>query len=214
MPQKDDFLTRMQEQVNLTLEQVRALESEGELSRALDTLHDMQQRVTGLESTLLHHLSDTDLLMLLAPSGQPNLEKTLQCAELLGAEYALREAHGDADPALAHKALALYLSALTAEPGLLNHYGPQLEALARLAHDALPTDMPHQLVLSYTQAGQFAEAENWLYRWQDLEPEAARRQAEAFYRELLSLDDATLEAGGLPRDEVEEGLAQLTETRT
>jgi hypothetical protein len=213
MPQKDDFLTRLQEQVNLTLEQVRVLEAEGELDTALETLHDMQQRVTGLESTLLHHLSETDLLMLLTPAGQPNLEKTLQCAELLGAEYALREAHGGAEPALAHKALALYLSALTAESGLLNHYSAQLETLARLAHYALPTDMQQQLVLSYAQAGQFANAENWLYRWQALEPEAARAQAEIFYRELLDLDDAALEAGGLPRDEVEEGLAQITETR-
>lgn len=50
---------------------------------------------------------------------------------------------------------------------------------------------------------QWAEAENWLFRALDLS-DAHRERALAFYDRLLSLDDATLVAGGLPRKEVEE----------
>lgn len=205
MPQKDDFLTRLQEQVRLTVEHARELEPEA----AFATLHDMQRRVTGLDSVLLHRLSSADLLMLLGTSS-PNVEKSLQCAELFDAEDALIREQGGADPALAQKALALYLDALNTEPTLVEHYDQQLEGLAVRLGDDLPLEAQRAFVELYAGAGCYAEAENWLYRWGEGEPEAARVRAEAFYRDLLALDDAQLEGGGLPRDEVEEGLAALS----
>lgn len=206
MPQKDDFLTRLQEQVRLTVEHARTLEPEA----ALAALHDMQRRVTGLDSTLLHRLPSADLLLLLAPTGSTNVEKSLQGAELFDAEETLIREHGGADPALAQKALALYLSALSAEPALLEHYDQQLEGVAARLGNDLPLEAQRAFVELYAGAGRYAEAENWLYRWGEQEPEAARVRGEAFYRALLALDDAQLEGGGLPRDEVEEGLAALS----
>ena len=210
MPQKDDFLSRLQEQVRLTLGRVRELERSGQPETALVTLHDMQRRVTGLDSDLLHRLPSPDLLLLLSPTGVPNLEKSLQCAELLDAEDALLRAQGGADAALAQKALALYLNALGTEPGLISDYGSQLEALAERLGYVLPPETQGQLVEIYAEAGRYADAENWLYRWGQGEPEAARVRAEAFYHDLLALDDTQLEDGGLPRNEVEEGLAALS----
>lgn len=208
MPQKDDFLTRLQEQLRSTLEQVHALSASGQPDAALHALHEAQRRTLGLDSELLHRISSADLLTLLGPTGFPDVEKCLLCAEGLSAEYQLLAAQRDTDPALAYKALDLYLSALSLEPGFVSHYSARLGALTHALAFDLPVDTTRQLVEVYTQGGLFAEAENWLYRWGERDP-AARLYAESFYQDLLKLDDAALAQGGLPRDEVEEGLAAL-----
>ncbi len=210
MPQKDDFLTRLQEQVNLTLTRVRELERLEQPGEALGLLYDTLQRVTGLDSALLHRLPSADLLLLLGPTGARSVEKCLQCAELFSAEDALLRAQGTPDPEVAYKALTLYLNALGTEPGLVAHYGASIDDLAARLDYALPSETLSGFVEVYAGAGRYAEAENWLYRWGALEPGAARTRTEAFYRDLLALSDEQLEAGGLPRDEVEEGLAALS----
>jgi tetratricopeptide (TPR) repeat protein len=212
MPQKDDFLTRLQAQLFETLEQVRALEAAGHLDEALVALHEAQRSIVGLDHALLHRLPSADLLRLLGPSGFPDVERCLQCAELLAAEFEVRAAQGDADPAQAHKALDLYLNALAAEPGFAPHLHARLTALSQALAYAVPSAAQRGLAEVYVRAGRFDEAENWLYRWAETEPEAARARAEVFYRELLGLDDAALEDGGLPRAEVEEGLASVRGT--
>lgn len=213
MPQKDDFLMRLQEPLELAREQAQERAQAGDLKGALLTLHAMQRRVVGLDSDLVARLSSTDLLLLLGPGGLPDLEKTVQCAELLRAEFELLSAQGRGDPALADKALELYLYALEAEPGFVPDYRGALEGLAQAPGGALTPATQARLVELYAQAGAFADAENWLYRWQERDPEAAQARAEAFYRELLTLEDDALERGGLPRNEVEEGLATLTGAR-
>lgn len=210
MPQKDDFLTRLQAELAGTLEQARRLYSGGETAAALATLHEAQRRIVGIDHDLLRRIGSADLLVLLGGAGAPDTEKCLHCAELLAAEYELRADSGEADAAQGHKALALYLSVLDAEPGLAPHYGERLQTLTRSLGDAAPPATQEQLVAAYLHAGRFDEAENWLYRLLNAEPKAARVRAEAFYRELLTLDDGVLEAGGLPRAEVEEGLANAT----
>ncbi|MDQ3460312.1 MAG: DUF6483 family protein, partial [Deinococcota bacterium] len=53
-------------------------------------------------------------------------------------------------------------------------------------------------------------AEDVLFSLLEAAPdELLLEQGRSFYRTLLSLDDDSLEAGGLPRDEVEEGLGEL-----
>lgn len=212
MPQKDDFLTRLQEQLVRTLERARYLDTVGQTEEALGTIRQAQRTLVGLDSDLLHRISSTDLLLLLGGTGVPDTEKCLHCAELLSAEVAIRAAHGEADPAQAHKALDLYISALSAEPGFAAHYGERLETLTQGLGYAVSEAAQGQLVDVYTHAGRFDRAENWLYRWGELEPDAARARAGVFYRTLLGLDDTVLEQGGLPRTEVEEGLANLTGT--
>jgi len=174
-------------------------------------LQGAQRSMVGLESDLLRRLSSADLLVLLGGAGgTPDVEKCLQCAELLSAEHELRTDLGEDDSAQARKALELYLNVLAAEPDFAPHYSGRLLALTRSLGYAAPPPVQAQLIDAYMHAGRFDEAENWLYRLLNAEPGAARVRAKAFYRELLTLDDAALEAGGLPRAEVEEGLANAT----
>ena len=212
MPQKDDFLSRLQAQLNETLTRVHGLSAAGRLDDALVLLRTAQRNVVGLDA-LLKRLSSADLLGLLGSAGTPDLEKTLACAELLSAEFEVLLLRGEADPTQAHKALELYLAALDGEPGFAPHYSKRLDTLTQglqTLRYALPPQTQHALAEVYRAAGRFDAAENWLYRWREAEPGNAQPWAEAFYRDLLSLPDEVLAAGGLPRDEVKEGLADVT----
>lgn len=79
----------------------------------------------------------------------------------------------------------------------------------QLTADALPTDTRRLLVEQYMRAGQFAEAENWLFRWAKVadpsDAQALAAAGEAFYAHLRAQPDDTLTAGDLPRAEVAEG---------
>ena len=210
MPQKDDFLSRLQAQLNETLVRVRKLSAEGRFDEALADIRKTQRSVLGLEPTLLNRLSSADLLSLLGPTGTPDLERTLGAAELLSAEFEILAFQGEADPTQAQKALELYLNVLAIEPGFAPHYSARLDVLTEgLGHVVAPATQ-RALAEAYRAAGRFDAAENWLYRWRELEPDAARGWAETFYGELLRLTDEVLTQGGLPRDEVEEGLVGVT----
>lgn len=211
MPQKDDSLTRVQAELLRTLATARQRHAAGDTPAALAALHEAQRRTVGLDSDLVRRLGSADLLVLLGGvGGSPDVDKYLYCAELLAAEHELLADSGEDDAAQARKALELYLSALAAEPGFAPHYSERLRTLTRSLAYAAPPDTQAQLVTAYLHAGRFDEAENWLYRLMNTEPEVARVRAEAFYRELLTFADEVLEAGGLPRTEVEEGLVDAT----
>ena len=208
MPQKDDFLTRQQEQLRETVRRAQELDRTNP-DEALAHLRGAMRELVGLEHHLAERLPAAELLRLLGPTGYPDLERVLVCAGLLDAEHELLSRQGVADPARAERVLGLYLAALTAEPGFAPSYAERLDALTREL-DGLPVAVQRDLAAAYRHAGRFDRAEDWLYRWGESEPEAAGRWAESFYRELLGLPDEVLAAGGLPREEVEEGLASTT----
>ena len=209
MPQKDDFLTRQQERLRDTV--LWAEERyDTDPDEALAYLRGALRELVGLEHNLAARLPAGELLRLLGPSGYPDLERVLLLAGLLDAEHELLARGGVPDPAGAERVLELYLAALDAEPGFAPDYAERLDALTQET-DALPVSLQADLAAAYRHAGRFDAAEDWLYRWGEAEPEAAGRWAETFYRELLTLPDEVLTAGGLPRNEVEEGLANVTD---
>lgn len=208
MPQKDDFLTRQQDRLQDTILQAQE-RYDTDPDEALAYLRGALRELVGLEHDLAARLPAGELLRLLGPSGYPDLERVLLLAGLLDAEHELLGRSGVRDPVGAERVLELYLAALNAEPGFAPDYAERLDTLTQMA-DALPTSLQADLAAAYRHAGRFDAAEDWLYRWGEAEPEAAGRWAETFYRELLDLPDEVLKAGGLPRDEVEEGLANVT----
>ncbi len=207
MPQKDDFLSRLQAQLDETFERVYRLSAKGRSDEALEVVRAAQRSILGLEPALLHRFSSADLLGFLGFGSLPDIDRTLGAAELLSAEFELLARQGEADPAQAHKALELYLAVLDTEPGFAPRYSGRLDVLTQSLDYALPPETQRALAEAYRAAGRFGEAENWLYRWREAEPDAAQAWAETFYRDLLRLSDDALIEGGLPRDEVEEGLA-------
>lgn len=93
--------------------------------------------------------------------------------------------------------------------------GEVAEALAEISGDddaaTLYLTAQVNLVTFCEAAGQFADAEDALFKALHVAPGHPDLLARGrrLYRDLLALDDATLAAGDLPRDEVEESLARL-----
>lgn len=101
-----------------------------------------------------------------------------------------------------------------------HEHGLAPEQLALYAVDAvldqmtdyeLPADIKYDLFLYYEDTGEYARAEDMLHEALQASDsnQALIDEGISFYEWLLTLPDTELDAGNLPRDEVEEGLAQL-----
>ncbi len=98
-------------------------------------------------------------------------------------------------------------------------WGKVAEAQSEVAYEAggesvLPVYVTSQInLISFFEAvGQFAQAENALFKALDVvgeHPQILERGV-AFYDEIRKLTDESLEAGDLPRDEVEESFAEVS----
>lgn len=207
-----DYLMRMIEQVTDVLGQVMGLRRRKEHHEAQRVIDDLFDRRFRLNGRLVQSLSAKDLAAMLTVNG------TTDTASLEAVARLVKE-HGDIEDELGNegaryarycKALDLYLHLAVAarETRLGDAREAVRELLALLSPYELPPETKRLLAGWHEHEGRYAEAENWLHEYLE-DAEEGRDEAEAFYRRLLLLDDARLEAGGLTREEAETGLAEL-----
>lgn len=199
------FLERLSEmrlQVSRLKEAQQPEEARAQIELAL-------KRFTGSNLQLIHALPTEQLVALLASGGRINAEKGLFIAEMLILEAELTP--GPAKEEVSLKALTLYLEAFGEEDELIHAYGQRVaEVMDGLKRVAMPTGLKHRVFEHYAASGGYARAENLLFELVGDEPDAALlERGRQFYLELLGRSDSALEAGGLPRDEVAESLAEL-----
>jgi hypothetical protein len=112
------------------------------------------------------------------------------------------------------KALHVMLGVrLRPDPEPLPEYAPSIaDLLDALKAEDLPSRTYAALMLFHESEGDFAKAEDALFEMLRAEPgnDAVRNMGEAFYHRLTALSDEALAAGGLPRDELRAGLAELS----
>ena len=210
MPIKDDFLTRMTERLEQTLVEVDTLTEQGHVDEALAHINTAYRESTGSDAQMVHRLSTDDLLNLLSTTGVLEVEKCLFMAELLFAEANVKVSQGMNVGAQDYfKTLELYLHALITEAGLIPHYQDKVTQLVDLLGE-LPYATERRLFAYDALKGDFAGAEDRLFELleQDVNDDLLE-EGLGFYTQLLTLSDEELEAGNLPRDEVEESLASL-----
>lgn len=211
-----DYLMRMIQQFSGVLVRVLRLRKEGKTEEALALLTDTYGKLAGLPSSLVHALSEDDLIALLRAQGRLDPERCLGLAELLreeGHAYDDVERYDESFPRYL-KALRLYLEIVGEDEELAEERIPGLEdVIEQLAGLDLPTGTAERLVAYLEEAGQFDQAENALLHRVDAAPEdrVAIDAAVRFYRRLLSRSDAELIVGGLTRDEVMDGLDRLSD---
>lgn len=164
-------------------------------------------------------LSDGEILARLTLGDPPQLvqEKCVVLAVVLEQLGIIFLANGRQDVAR-----DCFLKALHLVVGLrLRGASPQLAehapAIERLADRLRPlTASPRtwaSLVLLFEREGRFAKAEDALFTLLDAAPDNAEaiEIGIAFYKRLSALSDTTLQAGDLPRPEVDSGLAVMQE---
>jgi hypothetical protein len=110
------------------------------------------------------------------------------------------------------KALHVLLqTALRSEDAEWPEFVPPIDVLADNLKEALPVQTHGLLMQHFERSGQFAKAEDSFHAALEQFPDspALRQLGVSFYQRLLAKSDSALEAGNLPRAEVEAGLEQL-----
>jgi len=205
-----DVLMRQVQQAAQAIAQLLMHRRNGQPDEALTVAHEALQlhfdlRADALRTYTYGHLAerfrfDTD--------AHADRARTLSDLLLHLGELRRVQDHGDA---LHPLRLALRLELDRAEHARRPlHTTDRIDRRARpLTADVLPPETLRLLVAQYTRAGQFAEAENWLFRWakaaRPSDAPALAAAGEAFYTHLRAQPDDALAAGNLPRAEVAEG---------
>jgi tetratricopeptide (TPR) repeat protein len=194
------------------LARVLALAKGGKRDEAIGLFDEAYKPIAGVSGKVVATLDEEQLLTLLTSGSAPDPRRLTVAIELLVTEADLRAEAGEEQQAAAHYRRALGLTAY-----LAGHLGrlPDGDLPRKLADRAgmlalTPAQRLH-LARLHEALGQYGDAEDVLFEVLDDDPEAtaAIDHGIAFYQRLLAKDDAELEAGNLPRDEVRSALAEL-----
>ena len=199
------------------LSRMRTLKQGQRWAEAGDELDAEFKKLIGDNVQSLPRLSETDLLARLMRGGPTHLvrDKTLMLTTLLTEAGDVAAAEGrDADSRECYlKALHLLLEVLSRDEVFeCPEFVPRVEVLvSALKSTPLPVRTCAMLMQHYERTGEFAKAEDALFAMQEADPDnhTIVEFGIAFYQRLLARNDATLDAAGLPRLEVEDGLKQL-----
>ncbi|MBE2219950.1 MAG: hypothetical protein IAF02_00330, partial [Anaerolineae bacterium] len=202
----------------VVIAQVAKLGKEEEYQDALDITDGALRQLTGLGTDAWLSMETDDILANLSMREDlGGVETAVFMAGIFYQEGELHALQDDDDSADFRflKAMQLQLAILNTHPDMpMPEVVPSVPVMqARLAENdvLLPEETNQALIIYYETTGAFSAAEDVLYEWIDSEPGSseALEAGIAFYQALLLKSDDELEAGGLPRDEVDEGLADL-----
>jgi len=207
-----DYILRMMQQISLFIAGVFRIRKEGDLHTAYEEVLSGYGHLTGLPASLVHGLSEEDLLVLLTARGDLPVDRCIGLAELLREEGEILLEEGREDEAWPRlvKALRFYLEVLSEEPDLRSADIPGLDEVIGMISWHPVGDGTRSLLLPYLEAtGQFDKLENALIAWFDTGDPRTQEIAADTYRRLLMKSDAELIVGGLTAGEVREALADL-----
>jgi tetratricopeptide (TPR) repeat protein len=207
-----DYILRMIQQMGLFVTGILQRRKDGDDGQALVEIEEAYGRMTGLHASLVHGLSEDDLVSMMTAQGSIHPERFVAMAILLHEEGDIYSDHEDIAQALPRmqKALRLYLEAWERSDALRHETIPGLDQTITWMAGYPVTPDTRLLLLDYLEEkGRFDEAENLILDWIEGESDEAFDYAEAFYQRLLELSDAELIVGGLTRDEVRAGLEAL-----
>ncbi|AJY75674.1 DUF6483 family protein [Paenibacillus beijingensis] len=210
-----DYFMRMIGQMSEAMGQVMGLRSQRKQEEALLVIDDLLEKQFRLNARLLRGLADDDLIALMTTNGIPEQENLQAVALLFKEEADIYEEMGNETQAYQLRLRSLHLfmrlSLMGSEPALADPAAETDKLLERLAAYELPAATKELLTKWLEDQGRFDQAENMLYeRLEDGVSEAG--EAEDFYRRLLLHDDAKLEAGGVSREEIVQGLGDILRT--
>ena len=211
---ESDFILRLVQQLTQALARILGRRAAGEEDQLEEELDEFTRTGFGMSLELLASMRDDELFQLIVRDHHADYERLALLARILYERSQSTRAACVGEPAWSRKALRI-LAAL-GESGHTEAQTEHRQAFRVLlaAHDtgAPAMSVLHDLWLGYEAVGDFARAEDKLYALVATAPEDYVDAGQAFYQRLLTRDDDTLENGGLPRDEVQEGLERWQRT--
>ena len=208
-----DYILHLVEATVAALCRVLGHKQAGNYPAALADVRRTASELLGLEEKAWLALSDRQLARLLTADGRLHRERCAVAAVLLKEEAALLNLLGETECARRQqiKALSLLLDVTTHGvnvPGI--DCAAEIAALRDCLSDSdLPAHVESGLLQHHELRGEFAEAENVLFRLAETRGPEMFAAGSAFYQRLLAQPDDALERGNLPRAEVESGLLEF-----
>jgi tetratricopeptide (TPR) repeat protein len=218
------------------LARILTLAKGGKRDEAIGLFDEAYKPIAGVSGKVVATLDEEQLLTLLTSGSAPDPRRLTVAIELLVTEADLRAEAGEEQQAAGHYRRALGLTAyLAGHLGRLPDGDLPRKLADRAGMLALTPAQRLHLARLHEALGQYGDAEDVLFELLDDDP-AARASGSrasrasgsgasrasgsrddttaidhgiAFYQRLLAKDDAELEAGNLPRDEVRSALAEL-----
>jgi len=215
MPYSQDYIKRMIEQFGEFLLALKQLLAENRQEQAREQLDLAYRELLGMDAQFIREAPDDYLILIGGLSQVGDMDKSAVLGDLLTADGDWHTLRGDYELAQTCylKATSVLVEALLRQPfGTSREYVEKIEALVeKLAHFEVPYQTRERLFRYHERMGKYAEAEDELYHLLAEAPddESLIEAGIAFYERLLQLKDHELLIGGLPRDEVQAGLAEL-----
>ena len=211
-----DYILRLVEQLAKTLGAILTLRKAKRYNEAEEAITDAAKNLVGLDVRTLHALPLDQIVALFSPGGVLDPGKSLVVAELLYEHGELKTLEGEDGVAYQSRvrALGLYLEVSGREsleriPDA-DRYLEKIETLlGELAPYGPASEIQKRLIWHYEREGAYADAEDTLFELIDAGHAELVPEGIELYERLLAKPDDALDRGKLPREEVEEGLAQL-----
>jgi hypothetical protein len=207
-----DYLMRQIEQAARVLAAIMKKALGGEVDQALTMFDQAYQPLLGVSQRVVSTLTDEQLISLLTSGSMPDLRRVASVLEVVKSEADVHAQAGHEQAAAVRYRRALSLAGyLAGRSSELLDTGLAGELVERTAGMALDPGQRLGLARVLESLGRYADGEDVLFEAiDDLPADTGLVDAGiAFYQRLLALEDADLETGGLPRDEVRSGLAEL-----
>ena len=212
-----DYILRMIEEFAQALTRIASFKRGRLWNEASVAVDGEFERLMGAGAAAAARLSETELLARIINGGPTHVvrEKTLMVSALFkeAGDLATTQDRLDEGRSFYLKGLHLLLETLACEePFECPDFVPQVEMFVAALRDSnLPLETQARLMRHYEQVGEFAKAEDCLFEMLDSEPErpGLKEFGIAFYERLRGQSDASLEAGNLPRAELDHALADI-----
>lgn len=206
-----DYILRMIQQLSRVLAKILKLKQEQQFDAALFEVNAAGKKLLRLDLDMLAEFDEENLVETFRPANNLDAMSCLITAELLLSKIELDSFAEEKKVDLRKKALRLFLEAVTTLETLLTDEVLekilQLEQL--LENHALSGETFHAQFRLREYRAEYAEAENYLFLWANTGAVEALREGEKFFWRLRRLSDSQLLSGGLPREELDDGIADL-----
>lgn len=212
MIRKDQTSALVQQMAGL-LPRLVELKQQQRYQEAIDEINETVRTNLGLAPRFVKGVTGQDLLGMVH-SGLISAERTVALAKLLKERADVNWAQGQPNNGLIRtvKALSLYLEVFDQQrDGVFADYFSDVELLAANAADhPLPGETRKKLFRFYEASGKYSKAEDMLFEALEVSGEGEwLEMGRQFYDRLAQKSDEDLEAGNLPREELEESRTDL-----
>lgn len=210
---RKDYLMGMIEDMTTMIAKAFGLKEQKKYTEALWETDDLMRKNFRLNSELVNRMPTEEIVEMFRVGATVEVDQLQGLARMVSVEADIYAAAGNEDEAVVRriKALNLFLySAINQADRSLLDYPAQIDGLLdALEEFVLPAAVEKLMVEYEQQEGYYDNAADAVRRLVELDPVEGKQIGHEFYVRMQVKTDEELEAGGLSRAEVEDGLVRF-----